>query len=147
MSERCHKPCPDGTDEECPDGENCFADSLCASEGTTAEIEEKARNSVGKMWCGKSYKDLVENCPKECPNGSDDECGDDMICFNMSEEERSCSEAGAGVRVKVDSENLWCGETWLHMLENCPKACPEGKLYHLLYSDWFVSSCFNVSLI
>eukprot|EP00984_Skeletonema_dohrnii_P000554 scaffold177_cov113-Skeletonema_dohrnii-CCMP3373.AAC.8 len=127
MSSRCHKQCPEGTDEECGDGEKCFADSQCGTAGTTAEIEAKMAASVGKMWCGKSYKDLVENCSKECPSGSDDDCGEDMSCFNMSEEEMSCSEEGVGIKAKVDPANLWCGETWLHMLENCPKPCPEGS--------------------
>ncbi len=126
MSDRCHKACPEGTDEECDAGEKCFADSLCASEGTTADIEAKMAASVGKMWCGKSYKHLVENCSKECPNGSDDECEDGMSCFNMSEEEQSCSAAGVGIKEKTDPANLWCGKSWLDMLENCPKPCPEG---------------------
>ncbi len=126
MSDRCHKACPEGTDEECDAGEKCFADSLCASDGTTADIEAKMAASVGKMWCGKSYKHLVENCSQECPNGSDDECGDGMTCFNMSEEEKSCSSAGVGIKAKTDPANLWCGKSWLDMLENCPKPCPEG---------------------
>lgn len=56
----------------------------------------------GKLWCGKSYKDLVENCPKECPGATDEECGDGMICFNMAEEEQSCNETGVGIKEPVD---------------------------------------------
>jgi len=127
MSERCHKQCPNGTDEECDSGEKCFADSQCGSVGTKADAEAKLAAAQGKMWCGTSYKNLVENCPKECPNGTDEECGEDMTCFNMSDEEVSCSKEGVGIKPKVDPANLWCGETWIHMLENCPKACPEGS--------------------
>lgn len=58
---------------------------------------------AGKLWCGKSYKDLVENCPKECPGATDEECGDGMICFNMAEEEQSCNETGVGIKEPVDS--------------------------------------------
>jgi hypothetical protein len=56
----------------------------------------------GKLWCGKNYKDLVENCPKECPGGSDYKCGDGMICFDMSTEEMSCNETGVGIKDPVD---------------------------------------------
>jgi hypothetical protein len=56
----------------------------------------------GKLWCGKNYKDLVENCPQECPGGSDDECDGDMICFDMSTEEMSCNETGVGIKDPVD---------------------------------------------
>lgn len=127
MSNRCHKECPNGTDEECDGGEKCFADSQCATAGTTTEIEAKMAAAIGKLWCGKTYRHLVENCSKECPNGTDDECGEGMVCFNMSEEETSCSDEGVGITEKIDPANMWCGETWLHMLENCPKACPDGS--------------------
>ena len=127
MANRCHQECPGGTDEECSDGEKCFADSQCGTAGTTADIEAKLAASVGKLWCGKTYRHLVENCSKECPNGTDDECGDGMVCFNMSEEETSCSDEGVGIQEKIDPAMMWCGETWLHMLENCPKACPDGR--------------------
>ena len=127
MSNRCHQECPGGTDEECPTGEKCFADSQCGTAGTTADIEAKLEDLKGKLWCGRSYKHLVEECPQQCPDGTDEECGDGMTCFNMSEEETSCTTEGKGIRPRVDPKNLWCGNSWIHMLENCPKPCPEGS--------------------
>lgn len=44
----------------------------------------------------------MENCPKQCPGGSDDECGNDMICFDMSTEKVSCNETGVGIKDPVD---------------------------------------------
>ena len=73
MSNRCHQECPDGTDEECPTGEKCFADSQCGTAGTTADIEAKLEDMKGKLWCGRSYKHLVEECPQQCPGGTDEE--------------------------------------------------------------------------
>ncbi|KAL7443369.1 hypothetical protein ACHAXM_008913 [Skeletonema potamos] len=126
MANRCPKACPNGTDEECDSGDICFSDSVCATEGSLFEQAAKKAAAENKLWCASSYKDLVENCPMKCPGGTSEECGDGMTCFNMSEEEASCSEEGVGIKAKVDSANLWCGESWIHMLENCPKACPEG---------------------
>ena len=49
-----------------------------------------------------------------------------MTCFNMVDEELSCSEPGIGIRDPVDPANLWCGSTWNDVLENCLNKCPEG---------------------
>ncbi|KAL7482139.1 hypothetical protein ACHAW6_007834 [Cyclotella cf. meneghiniana] len=123
MSSKCATECPNGTDEECPDGEICWGDSPCALKQSALQDLEALE---GKLWCGKNYKDLVENCPKQCPGGSDDECGNDMICFDMSTEKVSCNETGVGIKDPVDPLHLWCGSSWNNVLEDCPKACPEG---------------------
>ena len=124
MADKCAKECPGGTDDECDEGETCWGGSPCAlKKSAIADLEALE----GKLWCGKNYKDLVENCPMECPGGSDDECDGDMICFDMSTEEMSCNETGVGIREPVDPLHLWCGATWNQVLEECPKACPEGS--------------------
>ena len=119
----CHKPCPNGTDAECDNGELCWGDSPCA-------LIEK---DTSKLWCARSYKHLVEHCPKPCPGGTDTECGLDednvtpMKCFNMEGNATDvCKEEGAGIREPVDPDNLWCGSTWNNVLETCGKKCPEG---------------------
>jgi hypothetical protein len=81
----------------------------------------------GKLWCGRSYKNLVEECPAECPGATDEECGEGMTCFNMATENVTCTEVGVGIKEPVDSANLWCGATWNEVLENCAKSCPEGS--------------------
>ena len=123
MASKCTTECPNGLDEECPTGEICWGDAPCALlEFDVMDLEA----SQGKLWCGKSYKDLVENCPAECPSGLDEECGEGQICFNMSEEEQACNETGVGIREPVDSAMLWCGSSWNNVLEECRAGCPEG---------------------
>ena len=128
MADTCHQECPNGTDEECPDGETCWGDSPCALLDSKREADEAMK---AMLWCATSYKHLVEHCPKPCEGGTDDECGqdedgNDMFCFSMSEEEQVCNTTGVGVKEPVDSDNLWCGNSWNHVLENCPKKCPDG---------------------
>jgi hypothetical protein len=129
MVERCGtddaKECRGGTDEECGDGEKCFLSDACLRKQELAESE-------GMLWCGRSYKHLVEHCPKQCPGGTNDECGQDengkdMICFNMKDENVTCAEEGVGIKEPVDPDMLWCGNDWTHLVENCPKKCPEGS--------------------
>jgi len=129
MVDRCGtddaKECKGGTDEECGDGEKCFLSDACLKKQELAESE-------GMLWCGRSYKHLVENCPKQCPGGTNDECGQDengkdMICFNMKDENVTCAEEGVGIKEPVDPDMLWCGNDWTHLVENCPKKCPEGS--------------------
>jgi len=132
MADRCADECPYGTDEECPVGQTCWGDSPCPDKLLLAQQLQENGGS-GLLWCGRSYKQLVEECPKQCPGGTDDECGIDpetsmpMICYNMAEEEVKCAEEGVGIKNKTDSANLWCGQSWNHVLENCERSCPEGS--------------------
>lgn len=127
-SETCGRECPNGEDDECPGTEKCWGDSPCAllDYAREALLAKKAM-----MWCGSSYRHLVEHCPKPCPSGSSDECGQDedgkdMECFDMSEEEKACTTRGVGIVEPVDPDNLWCGSSWNNVLENCAKKCPGG---------------------
>ena len=102
----CHKPCPNGTDAECDNGELCWGDSPCA-------LIEK---DTSKLWCARSYKHLVEHCPKPCPGGTDTECGLDednvtpMKCFNMEGNATDvCKEEGAGSR-QVQTQGKYGGK-------------------------------------
>lgn len=118
------KQCNSGKDEECGEGEKCFLSDACLK-------KEEMAASEGMMWCGRSYKHLVENCPKQCPGGTNEECGQDetgvdMTCFNMKDENVTCAEEGVGIKNVTDPDMLWCGNDWMHLVENCPKKCPEG---------------------
>lgn len=144
MVERCGTDdaieCRDGTDAKCGEGESCFLSDACLRKEELAESE-------GKLWCGRSYKHLVEDCPKQCPGGTNDECGQDengvdMICFNMKDENVTCAEEGVGIKERVDPDMLWCGNDWMHLVENCPKKCPEGSDEEC---GFFGSTCYDMT--
>lgn len=124
MTSKCATECKNGQDDECPPGEICWGDSPCGMIDFEPFDIEAAK---GKLWCGRSYKNLVEECPAECPGATDEECGEGMTCFNMATENVTCTEVGVGIKEPVDSANLWCGATWNEVLENCAKSCPEGS--------------------
>lgn len=65
----CPKECPDGTDAECAEDEQCFNESPCQYLGTS-------------RWCGKEFED--KTCSKECPDGTDEECDEGEQCFGNS---------------------------------------------------------------
>ncbi|KAL9185661.1 hypothetical protein ACHAXT_003438, partial [Thalassiosira profunda] len=142
-ADTCHQACPDGTDDECPGDETCWADSPCAHLDSKRAADAIA---ASKRWCAKTYKQLVEECPKPCPGGTDDECGIDeegeaMVCFDMSTEDEWCNATGVGIKNKTDPDNLWCGTSWNHVLENCPKKCPEGTDEEC----GFLGACFDLT--
>ena len=126
----CHQACPEGTDDECPDGMTCWATSgQCTMLDSYLEVIEERKKF---LWCGSSYRHLVENCAEPCPSGSDDECGVDddgneMTCWDMSEEEMYCNTTGVGIVEPTDPDMLWCGNSWNNVLEECPKKCPSGS--------------------
>lgn len=57
---------------ECGEGEFCFNESHCQFENPEAILAE----NEGLLWCARSYKHLVEYCPKQCPGGTNEECGE-----------------------------------------------------------------------
>ena len=117
MSSKCQTECPNGTDEECDAGEKCFNGSPCQFEQV-----EVVPVDPEMLWCGRSHKHLVENCPKRCGSSDDEECGVDeegneMSCFNMQFDEESCLMEGVGIKEPTDPANLWCGSGWFQLLE------------------------------
>lgn len=145
MASKCATECPLGTDEECGPGEKCWADSPCADILSEEDVQDDEDMAPGMYWCGSSYKNLVETCPKQCPGMTDDECGDGMTCFNMSEDETKCEEEGVGIKEPVDSANLWCGTSWNDVLENCAMACPEGSDEECSASGATGLSCYDLT--
>lgn len=117
MAAKCSQECPNGTDEECGAGEKCFNGSPCQFDTSDVPPTDPAM-----LWCGRSHMHLLENCPKRCEGGSDDECGMDeegnqMKCFNMQSEETPCATVGVGVKEPTDPANLWCGSNYIQLLE------------------------------
>ncbi len=116
-----------GTDDECGDGMTCFnmseEETSCSDEGVG--IQEKIDPAM--MWCGETWLHMLENCPKACPDGSDEECGPGMSCFDMTNEEKPCLYVGYGVKEKDDPSKRFCGNDYKHMHESCPKKCPSGS--------------------
>ena len=62
----CPKECPDGTDAECAEDEQCFNESPCQYLGTS-------------RWCGKDFED--KTCSKECPDGASSSTKWDIAIF------------------------------------------------------------------
>lgn len=79
------------------------------------------------LWCGASWNNVLEDCPKACPEGTDEECGEGMICYDLSESELICRTPGIGVKEKGDPQKRWCGADYNDMLSSCPKRCPSGS--------------------
>ena len=50
-----------------------------------------------------------------------------MICYDMTDEPTSCNTTGVGIQEATPPENLWCGSSWNHVLENCAMPCPQGS--------------------
>eukprot|EP00122_Pirum_gemmata_P000206 Pgem_evm1s177 len=69
-------PCPNGTDEECGNGESCYADlAVC---DTTPPITGGSNTKR----CGTSWGEANGSCSATpCPNGADEECGNGESCY------------------------------------------------------------------
>jgi hypothetical protein len=67
----CGSLCPTGEDAECPTGEACFADVICA----TTDGSESAN------CCGTTYIAARTTCGALCPGAKDAECPSGQACF------------------------------------------------------------------
>jgi hypothetical protein len=67
----CGSLCPTGEDAECPKGEACFADVVCA----TTDGSESANR------CGTTYIAARTTCGALCPGAKDAECPSGQACF------------------------------------------------------------------
>ena len=63
----------------------------------------------------------------------------------MKDEDEPCSTPGVGIKNATDPALLWCGSTWLNLVENCEKACPEGTDEEC-GTDWYGNpmKCFEM---
>ena len=102
-------PCPDGSSDNCADGESCFpipgtcevSDPSQMNPGaqpttpvaltTSAPTASSSKSVVtfdpnNNMYCGDDYNDAENNCYKRtpCPNGSNEECPNLQTCFPIT---------------------------------------------------------------
>ena len=61
---------------------------------------------------------VLENCPKKCPEGTNEECGAGEQCFDLTgNEPMICKTEGFGVKKKADPTKRFCGDTYNQMME------------------------------
>ena len=77
---------------------------------------------IQDLWCGSSWNDVLENCAKNCPEGSDEECGPGLICYDLTGNDLICETAGVGVKEKGDPQTVSGG--CLVGLERCRAHTP-----------------------
>jgi hypothetical protein len=58
------------------------------------------------LWCGSTWNNVLEDCPKACPEESDKECGAGMICYDLSKSDVICTTPGIGVKEKGDPNEV-----------------------------------------
>jgi len=138
LVEECPKPCEGGTDAECGADETgkpmkCFkmeavpavldevtgdiianATAICSEPG----VGVKAKVDPANLWCGTDWNNVLENCAKNCVEGSDEECGMGSKCFDLSGNDLICEVAGVGVKPKGDPLKRYCGATYQDMMKS-----------------------------
>ena len=62
-----------------------------------------------------------------CPEGTDEECGPGMICYDLTGNDVICRTAGIGVKENGDPDKRWCGSDYNDMMSSCPRRCPGGS--------------------
>jgi len=113
-SERCYRRCMDGSHDECPGDEECFAQAACDGyneptpaphdDGTTRSPDWTASPTDSPVdsgqptgspiekddmrnffFCGTSWSDASDRCYKQCFSGFHVECPGDEECFNQAD--------------------------------------------------------------
>ncbi|KAL7437270.1 hypothetical protein ACHAXM_005573 [Skeletonema potamos] len=87
----CYKACPGATDEECPSGMSCFAESSCTEEGV--KVEAAAASAASGYFCGSDW-DGAHNCAITCE--SDADCVKGTNCYWVDE----CGSSSASVETE-----------------------------------------------
>ena len=90
------------------------------------EVESCMEEGVGikeptdsdNLWCGQTWNDVLENCAKKCPEGTDEECGFHGVCYDLTGNDLICKTEGYGVKAKADKSKRFCGSSWLDMMEH-----------------------------
>ena len=95
-STQCTEPCPTMLDSECPDGQQCYANTSCDREA----------------YCGATYEEASTTCTLPCASGSSNDCPIGTQCFPMT----SCGK----------SDSFFCGTTFDDASASCSFPCPMG---------------------
>lgn len=85
----CYKECPGATDEECPSGMSCFAESLCTQEGVSVEDPAVVAERSG-FHCGKDWGD-AHTCAITCESDADCTSGTNCYWIDACESSSSAS--------------------------------------------------------
>eukprot|EP00581_Thalassiosira_minuscula_P012047 CAMPEP_0183732264 /NCGR_PEP_ID=MMETSP0737-20130205/37987_1 /TAXON_ID=385413 /ORGANISM="Thalassiosira miniscula, Strain CCMP1093" /LENGTH=387 /DNA_ID=CAMNT_0025965227 /DNA_START=94 /DNA_END=1254 /DNA_ORIENTATION=- len=113
----CGRACPGGTNEECGNGQNCYADVPCSSDGLSSPPPNvEPPPSIFSMYCGRSAEDAATTCWNPCRN--DDDCCLGQTCF---EGVSSCPYPDY-----IGSDHYFCGKDYCDAGTTCPAPCRSG---------------------
>mmetsp|Transcript_224 Transcript_224/g.342 ORF Transcript_224/g.342 Transcript_224/m.342 type:complete len:594 (-) Transcript_224:987-2768(-) len=141
----CQIACPGGTNDECPDGYYCYADTPCnpytplppALPPTANPPPAVAEPPLGAMpspqykYCGTDYGDATSRCWQPCESNSD-------CCFGQS-----CFDTGSGCGPPLydGPEHSYCGTSFCDAITKCGVACPNGNECPAGESCWDATPC------
>lgn len=113
----CNAACPDGSNDECPSGQYCYADVPCSGSGSVPgpPDAEVPPNSFSQF-CGTSELNAAENCWQPCRD--DDDCCFDQTCYS---EVTACEYAE-----NIGADHFFCGADFCDASFNCPQPCSSG---------------------
>eukprot|EP00122_Pirum_gemmata_P007797 Pgem_evm1s7171 len=107
-------PCPSGTNEECGNGETCYAD-LAVCDTTPPETGGNTKR------CGMNWGEANGSCSATpCPSGTDEECSNGESCFaDLAVCDTTSPETGGNTKR--------CGMNWGEANGSCSATpCPNG---------------------
>jgi len=117
-SASCSIPCDLGRSDQCPDGQGCFAYTLCDKNESIEPVpsgdEDESIEPVpsDSYFCGVSFDDASSSCTQPCPSGLSNECPNGLFCFAST----SCTDKGS----------FFCGATWDEAASTCTLPCESG---------------------
>jgi len=120
----CTASCPDGTNEECPGGQYCYADVPCSSDGNNNVVPSRDQqppdlsrpSSIYSKYCGTSLEDAGNQCWQPCRD--DDDCCAGQNCY---EEVTSCPYPD-----NIGADHFFCGSDFCDAAFQCRLPCPSG---------------------
>ncbi|KAL7542991.1 hypothetical protein ACHAXR_012288 [Thalassiosira sp. AJA248-18] len=111
----CQDACSGGTDDECPNGQYCYADVPCL-EGQSPPPNVDAPANIFSKYCGTSEENAAENCWQPCREN--DDCCFGQTCF---EGVTSCPYPD-----NIGADHFFCGGDFCDSSYSCSEPCPTG---------------------
>jgi len=112
----CNNACPGGTNEECPQGQYCYADVPCFSDGSQQPPSIQRPTSIYSKYCGESKEDAAQQCWQPCRDNSD--CCAGQTCHS---EVTTCPYPD-----NIGADHYFCGTDSCDAAFKCPLPCPTG---------------------